>query len=157
MTRLIEHYGLQHAGFVARPLYTCTRRLKGGDMCMKVASMSKFIQQHDERTHYRCTQCRQEESAASTLVFDSVPLRILQLYILVRDGNKTTIMRASPYRLCLCAPPSQWGWDKELYYVPDLSEASPTQIWHARKKFYQYNDTESDAIWTYSSPYKAES
>ena len=125
VTRLIEHYGLQHAGFVARPLYTCTRRLKGGDMCMKVASMSKFIQQHDERTHYRCTKCRQEESAASTPVSDSVPLRVLELYILVRDGSNTTFMHSKAYRLCLRTPPPQWAWGVDLGELPPSGSGHP--------------------------------
>ena len=38
-------------------------------------------------------------------VSDSVPLRVLDLYILIRDGSKATFMRSKPYRLCLRAPP----------------------------------------------------
>ena len=56
----MERMDLVHAGFLVRPLYACTTRLEGGEMCMNVASMSKFIQQRDERSHYRCTKCRQK-------------------------------------------------------------------------------------------------
>ena len=55
----MEYMRLEHAGFVARPLYVCTNTIEGGEMCMNVASMSKFIQQRDERNHYRCKKCRE--------------------------------------------------------------------------------------------------
>ena len=51
----MECMGLERAGFVARPLYARTKRIEGGEMCMNVASMSKFIQHRDGRSHYRCT------------------------------------------------------------------------------------------------------
>ena len=51
----MEYMHLEHAGFVARPLYVCTKRIESGEMCMNVASMSKFIQHRDGRSHYRCT------------------------------------------------------------------------------------------------------
>ena len=129
---LMEYMGLQHAGFVARPLYACTKRLENGQMCMNVASMSKFIQHRDGRSHYRCGWCRQKECADSAPVSDSVPLRVLDLYILVRDGSKATFMRSSPH----------------------LSQAMPGFVSHANGKFYHYNDAESEAIWCYASSYE---
>ena len=146
--------GLEHAGFVARPLYACTKHIQDGEMCMKVASMSKFIQLGDGRSHYRCTKCRQEEGADSAPVSDSVPLRVLDLYILVRDGSKTTLMRSKAYRLCLRAPPSRWAWGKDLGQLPELTLAMPGFVSHAKGKFYDYNDAESEAIWCYSCSYE---
>ena len=152
----MEDMGLEHAGFVARPLYACTKRIEGGEMCMKVASMSKFIQQRDSRSHYRCTKCKQKESADSAPVSDSVPLRVLDLYILIRDGNKATFMRSKPYRLCLRAPPSRWAWDADMgcgHELP-LTQATPHLVSHRNRKYYEYNDAESEAIWCYSCSYE---
>ena len=150
----MEYMGLEHAGFVARPLYACTKRIEGGEMCMNVASMSKFIQHRDGRSHDRCTKCKQKECADSAPVSDSVPLRVLDLYILVRDGSKTTFMRSKPYRLCLSAPPTRWAWGVDLGQLPHLTQAMPRFVSHAKGKFYDYNDAESEAIWCYSSSYE---
>ena len=99
------------------PLPT-TLEVEGWEMCMNVASMSTFIQHRDGRNHYKCMTCKQKECADSAPVSDSVPLRVLDLHILVRDGNKTTFMRNKAYRLCLCAPPPQWAWGYELRPAP---------------------------------------
>ena len=112
-------------------------------MCMKVASMSKFIQHREGRSHYRCRSCREKECADSAPVSDIMPLRVLDLYILVRDGSKTTFMRSNAKRLCLCAPPPQWAWGVDLGERPQLTQASP----RFDGKFYTYTNTESDAIW----------
>ena len=150
----MEHMDLVHAGFLARPLYACTTRLEGGEMCMNVASMSKFIQHRDGRSHYRCTKCKEKECADSAPVSDSVPLRVLDLYILVRDGSKTTFMRSKPYRLCVRAPPPQWAWGVDLGQLPRLTQAMPRSVFHAKGRFYEYNDDESEAIWCYSCSYE---
>ena len=153
--RKMENMDLVHAGFVARPLYACTKCSESGELCMKVASMSKYIQQRDGRSHYRCTNCRKEESTDSTPVSDSVPLRVLDLYILVRAGKKTTIMRSSPYRLCLCAPPNHWAWGVNVDQPPPLlNQAMPKYVTQWNGMFYTYNNAESDAIWCRSSSYE---
>ena len=152
--RTMEYMGLEHAGFVARPLYACTKRIEGGEMCMNVASMSKFIQHRDGRSHYRCTKCKQKECDDSAPVSDSVPLRVLDLYILVRDGSKTTFMRHKAYRLCLRAPPRQWAWGVDLGQLPQLNQAMPNHVFHTKRNFYDYTDAESEAIWCYSHPYE---
>ena len=103
---------------MVRPLYACTKRLEGGQMSM-------FIQHCDGRSHYRCRTC-----SDSAPVSDSVPLRVLNLYILVRDGSNTTFMRRAAYTLRLRAPPPHWAWGKHV----------------GEGKFYDYNDAESEAI-----------
>ena len=150
----MEYMCLEHAGFVACPLYVCTNIIEGGEMCMNVASMPKFIQQRDERNHYRCTKCRQKEWDDSAPVSDSVPLRVLDLYILVHDGIKSTFMRSKPYTLCLRRPPAQWAWGVDLAALPQLNQAMPKIVYHGQRRFYEYNDTESEAIWCYSSSYE---
>ena len=151
---LMECMSLEHAGFVARPLYVCTKRIEGGEMCMNVASMSKFIQHRDGRSHYRCTNCKETECDDSAPVSDSVPLRVLDLYILVRDGSKTTFMRSKAYRLCLHAPPPQWAWGVDLGQLPQLNQAVPGLVSHPKRNFYNDTDAESEAIWCYSRSYE---
>ena len=146
--------GLEHAGFVARPLYTCTMPIEGGQICMNVASMSKFIHHRDGRGHYRCAKCIQRELADSAPVSDSAPLRVLDLYILVRAGSKTTFMRSKPYTLCLRTPPPRWAWDVDLGPLPPLTQARPKVVSRAKGQFYEYNAAESEAIWCYSSSYE---
>ena len=107
---------------------------------------TKFIEQRDARSHYRCKKC-------IAPVSDSVPLRVLELYILVSDGNKSTIMRSKPYRLRLRTPPPQWAWGVDLA-VPQLNQAMPKIVYRGQRRFYEYNDTESEAIWCYSSSYE---
>ena len=92
--------------------------------------------------------------ANSAPVSGSVPLRVLDLYILVRVGSKTTFMRRTAYRLCLRAPPSRWAWGKDLGQLPELIQAVPTSISRAKGVFYDYNDAESEAIWCYSCSYE---
>ena len=108
---------------------------------------TKFIEQRDARSHCRCKKC-------IAPVSDSVPLRVLDLYILVSDGKKTTIMRSKPYRLRLRAPPSHWAWGVDLGQLPHLTQAMPKFVSRAKGKFYDYNNAESDAIWCYSCSYE---
>ena len=142
--------GLEHAGFVARPLYACTNHIGGRKMCMKVASMSRYIELGDERGHYRCRECREKESTASAPVSDSAPLRVLDMYMLVRDGAKNTIMRSRAYKLCLCAPPSYWAWNVEMMRPSNLHQAQPDQ----NGRFYEYSERDSEQIWCYSCSYE---
>ena len=108
---------------------------------------TKFIEQRDARSHYRCKKC-------IAPVSDSVPLRVLDLYILVSDGKKTTIMRSKPYRLRLRTPPPQWAWGVDLGELPQLTMAMPNVVSHAKGMFYDYNDRDSEAIWCYSCSYE---
>ena len=146
----MKYMDLELAGFVACPLYVCTNHIEEGTMCMKVASMSRFIELGGGRGHYRCTACRQKQSADSALVSDSAPLRILDMYILVRDGAKNTIMRSRAYKLCLCAPPSYWAWNVEMVRPSNLHQAQPDQ----NGRFYEYSERDSEQIWCYSCSYE---
>ena len=121
---------------------------------MNVASMSKFIQHRDGHSHYRCTKCKEMECADSAPVSHSVPLRVLDLYILVRDGSKTTFMRSKAYRLCLHAPPPQWAWGVHLGQLPQLNQAMPRFVSHVKGNVYNYNGAESEAIWCHSCSYE---
>ena len=57
--QIMEYMHLEHAGFLARPLYACTKRIEGGQMCMNVASMSEFIQHRDGRKRKNALTQRQ--------------------------------------------------------------------------------------------------
>ena len=71
----------------------------------------------------RCTKCKEKECADSAPVSDSVPLRVLDLYILAATPMD------SPH----------------LIWLRSVS--------HAKGKLYDYNDAESEAIWCYSCSY----
>ena len=90
----------------------------------------------------------------SAPVSDSVPLRVLDLYILVHDGIKSTLMRSKPYTLCLRRPPAQWAWGVDLAPIHQLTQAMPNIVYHAERKFYEYNDAEGEAIWCMPSSYE---
>ena len=70
--RKLECFSVDRAGFVARPLYVCTKCIYGDQLCMKVASMSKFIPQAGIRRLYRCTKCVREDTGFAAPVPDSV-------------------------------------------------------------------------------------
>ena len=100
------------------------------------------------------TQRQSLTAHGSVPVSDSVPLCVLQLYILVSDGNKTTIMRSKSYRLRLRMPPPQWAWGVDLGQLRQLTMAMPNVVSHAKGMFYDYNDRDSEAIWCYSCSYE---
>ena len=118
---------------------------------MNVASMPKFIRLGDGRSHYRCRKCADRPAPVS----DSAPLRVLDLYTLVRDGDsKPTLLRRAAYRLRLCAPPSRWAWGEDMGELPVLKQAMPQKSVCRGKGPFDYNQAESDAIWCYSSSYE---
>ena len=94
---------------------------------------------HETQTNKEC-----DDSAP---VSDSVPLRVLDLYILVHDGIKSTLMRSKPYTLCLRTPPPRWAWGVGVGQLPHRTQAMPRVVSHAKGKFYDYIDAESEAIW----------
>ena len=96
------------AGALARPLYVCTD-LRGPsasrELCMAVASMSKFAQQVPGRSQYRCSECVKRAP-----VSDSKSLRILHVYALVSASDcGLTPLRMKEVRLVLNAPPDNWA------------------------------------------------
>ena len=83
-----------------------------------------------------------------------MPLRVLDLDILVHDGIKSTFMRSKPLTLCLRMPPAKWAWGVDLAPLRQLNQAMPSIVYRAERKFYEYNDAESEAIWCMSSSYE---
>ena len=146
------------AGFLARPLYVCTNanpRSKN-EMCMSIASMSRFVQQAQGQLHYRCSDC--VAKSAGVPVSDSTPLRVLHMYALIytKDGDFTP-MRMKPVRLVVCAPPDTWSWGVTVApNLQDESMANPTQATDKRGDFFQYNKKESDALWSRSNCFRGE-
>ena len=59
-----ESVHLVFAGIIARPLYKCTEPLSTGKVCMKVASMSPFLQITAGRRAYKCTDCMAKAQGA---------------------------------------------------------------------------------------------
>ena len=146
------------AGYLARPLYVCTNAspTSKNEMCMSIASMSRFVQQAPGQVHYRCSDC--VAKSAGVPVSDSTPLRVLHLYALIytKDGDFTP-MRMRPVRLVVCAPPDTWRWGVTVTAnLQDESMANPTQATDRRSDFFQYNKEESDALWSRSSCFRGE-
>ena len=46
------------------------------------------------------------------------------------------------------------GMGVELAPVRELNKAQPTIVYHGQRKFYEYNDADSEAIWCMSSSYQ---
>ena len=146
------------AGYLARPLYVCTNASpkSKNEMCMSIASMSRFVQQAPGQVHYRCSDC--VAKSAGVPVSDSTPLRVLHLYALIytKDGDFTP-MRMRPVRLVVCAPPDTCRWGGTVTAnLQDESMANPTQATERRSDFFQYNKEESDALWSRSSCFRGE-
>ena len=63
-------------------------------------------------------------------------------------------------RLVVSAPPDKWAWGGNiaqlLSELPDCVLAEPTRAEDRRGKHWRYSKEESDAIWSYSEPFRGE-
>ena len=86
----------------------------------------------------------------------SRPLRVLDIYVLVATSEGTlTPLRMKALRLIVDAPPDRWAWGVELGSLPALIRAQPNGYGGKReRKMWQYNETESEAIWCYAGSYR---
>ena len=116
---------VDRAGFVARPLYVCTKCIYGDQPCMKVVP-----------------------------VHDSTFLRVPRLCMLVNSGGKTSIIRTKPYKVLLHALPPEWAWAKELCRPPSLGLAMLTPFKNRRVWIYKYNTKESAGSWLHSAAFE---
>ena len=149
------------AGVIARPLYKCTEVVDAdsGEVCMNVASMSRFLQTSNARSAYQCSDCiKRLQGAGVSPGSASDVLRGLWAYPLVEgvDGQPTPLRVPSPVRLLVHPPPDTWGWRLPRPPRPTLAVAAePTMAGAPEQRWYKYTATESDAIWLASDPYKA--
>ena len=161
-----ESVSLTFAGIITRPLYACTEVVDTAthELCMNVASMSRFLQQPAGRPIYKCAKCSQREPAQRAEGAKQEPgsasssLRILWAYPLVEgmDGKPMALRVSSPVRLVVHAPPSTWGWlarpgtasTSRTKATPDVRGDTPRHYW--------YSAAESAEIWLASKPYQAQ-
>ena len=141
---------LVFAGIVARPLYNCTELLPTGDVCMKVVSMSPFLQMSVGRREYKCTGCMANAQKAGVAPGSaSAGLRCLYAYATVEgvDGKATPLRRGGQRRLLVHAPPDTWGWARPRPDRPSDTPAASPQRDHPARGWYNYTEEESDRIW----------
>ena len=134
-----ERVELVFAGIVARPLYKCTERLSTGEVCMKVASMSPFLQCSAGRREYKCMDCMaQAENAQVASGSASAALRCLHAYPTVEggDGRPTLLRTEGPRRLLVHAPPDTWGWRRPKDERPIDGPAARPQRGYPAKGWY---------------------
>ena len=69
-------------------------------------------------------------------------------------------MSMKEVRLVVSAPPDNWAWGKDMHQLlsdlPDMVLAKPTEAKDRRGKHWRYTKEESDAIWSYSEPFRGE-
>ena len=103
------------AGVIARPLYACTEEVdnEANEVCMNVASMSRFLPQPAGRPVYKCAKCSQE-GAMQEPGSASPSLRILWAYPLVEgmDGVLAPLRVSSPVCFVVHAALTTWGWGR---------------------------------------------
>ena len=155
-----ESVDLVFAGIAARPLYKCTEVLPTGKVCMKVASMSPFLELSAGRFEYKCTDCMAKAQAAQLAPGSaSAGLRCLHAYPTVQgvDGKPTPLRVGAVARLLVHAPPDTWGWRASLpAHWPTHTPAASPQRHHPAKGWYKYTTEESDRIWIASSHFQGE-
>ena len=73
------------------------------------------------------------------------------------DDGSLTPLRMKEVRLVVSAPPDTWSWHVAL--APghhDVFPAKPTRPEDRRGEYFQYNNKESDALWSWSTSYRGQ-
>ena len=149
---------LEIAGVLARPLYVCTARPHNKTperLCMATASMSPLMQLAAARKHYLCARCKNKQNAP---ISDSVPLRVLHLYVTVgaTDGLPTPV-RMKPVPIALEAPPDSFCWGSSRLPLPVVmkkSEPKAVPIFVAGSIGYSFNAEASKRIWSSAKAFR---
>ena len=148
--------GLQVAGFVGRPLYSCTAvNERENRLCGKLAAMSPLLQFSEEARHWYCQECESKAAVSA-----ATPRRVIRLYLLVKTDARGmmpgqlrghTPLRQAPLDVVVTAPPRAWQWNGTVQLEP-LSGSPPAPKKQAG--LYHYTPTESDCIWQASAKYR---
>ena len=153
--RAAYNLSMKVAGVLARPLYVCTQPRSDGTECMAVAAMSPLLVQREVHKHFMCAECKR--NAEDTPVSDSVPRRILRMYLLVHAvGNTVTVMRTAPLHVIIDAPSEDMRWGMVPEETPPVvNKANPKRYSQgpvarspraSRRRMYSYTPEESQAI-----------
>ena len=162
-----ESVSLTFAGIITRPLYACTEVVDTAthELCMNVASMSRFLQQPAGRPIYKCAKCSQREPAQRAEGAKQEPgsasssLRILWAYPLVEgmDGKPMALrvsFSGAPRRACTAVHVGMIGRAGHGQHQPHEGDSGcprehpPRHYWHSA--------AESAEIWLASKPYQAQ-
>ena len=153
---------LVFAGVIARPLHKCTEVVDTatGEVCMNVASMSRFLQKSEGRSAYQCRDCiARLRGAKAAPGSASAVLRGLWVYPMVQGAREepTPLRVPWPIRLLMHAPPATWGWRIHTPARQPLhaTAAAPETCGPRGEQWYTYTAKESEAIWLASHAFKA--
>ena len=161
--RAADNLEIKVAGVLARPLYVCTQPTSDGTECMAVAAMSPLLVQRAPHRHFMCPVCKR--NARNTPVSDSVPRRILRMYVLVNTvGDTVTVMRTAPLHVIIDAPAEDMQWGMVAGQTPPpVNQAHPTRCPEgpvarspraSRRRMYSYTHAQSQAIWAEAQSYR---
>jgi hypothetical protein len=152
LTHMAQVVSTVVAGVLARPLYVCTQKKQDGNVCLQKAAMSPLVKERFPRRNFMCTGCK----ASALPVSDSIALRFLQLYIVVKAGEPQpdTCLRTDAFRVLVTAPPDSWlplsereigGMDNEE--VEAAPSRMPCTVSGKKINILQFTQQESDRIW----------
>ena len=107
-TKKCERVGLKLGAVLGRPLYVCTRKQPGGQICGSVAAMSPLMEQRQAHTEFLCKNCAGERNPGE---HQALPVRrLVRLYAQVLVGNRCLSMRSAPMHILIHAPKDDQVW-----------------------------------------------
>ena len=107
-TEKCERVDLKLGAVLGRPLYVCTRKLPGGQICGSMAAMSPLTGQRQTHTDFLCTSCVGERDPGER---QALPvLRVVRLYAQVLVEDRCLAMRSAPMRILIHAPKDDQVW-----------------------------------------------
>ena len=93
-TKKCERVDLKLGAVLGRPLYVCTRKQPGGQICGSVAAMSPLMEQRETHTEFLCKNCAWERDPGDHQALPG--LRVVCLYAPVLVENRCLAMRSDP-------------------------------------------------------------
>ena len=119
-TKRCERVDLKLGAVLGRPLYVCTRKLPGGQICGSMAAMSPFVEQRQTHKEFLCKNCAGERDPGE---HQALPmLRVVRLYAQVLVENRCLAMRSAPMRILIHAPKDDQVWG--------IGHKAPEQLLH---------------------------
>ena len=154
-TKECQAAGLELGAVLGRPLYVCTRKLPGGEVCGAMAAMSPLMEQHQKHKEFVCKACA--ESCASRKDQALPVLRLVRLYAQVRVDDRLLAMRSAPMHILIHAPKDDSTWGIRHQAPPELhttTAACPGKVQIVDHDGFSYSYWESHHIWEYASHFQ---